>query len=83
MAQAIGSVVRAGKNRVSLARGDSIEQGRRLYARQHYLSDLYYAHEWQQIFEMLNAGEYGHMKVQADLSTHFLCTGPGFRAKSG
>ncbi|MBA2395124.1 MAG: TIR domain-containing protein [Ktedonobacteraceae bacterium] len=48
---------------------DLKEQGRRKYARQHYITHLYYAHEWQQLFTVLDGGSYGHAKERCNLST--------------
>ncbi len=44
------------------------EQERRIYARKHYLSHLYLAHDWQNLFEVIDKGEYGKAKVQYDPS---------------
>jgi tetratricopeptide (TPR) repeat protein len=48
---------------------DSIEQGRREYARHHYLTHLYHAHEWQRLFAVLDKGAYGRAKLNFDPST--------------
>src|SRR6266487_1638922 len=45
------------------------EQGRRIYARQHYITHLYYAGKWQHVFEVLDEGSYGRAKERYDLST--------------
>lgn len=37
---------------------DVIEQGRRAYARRHYVAHLYYAHQWQDLFHLLDEGSY-------------------------
>jgi tetratricopeptide (TPR) repeat protein len=42
---------------------DAIEQRRREYARQHYITHLYYAREWRRLFEVLDAEHYGKAKV--------------------
>ncbi len=49
---------------------DVIEKGRRLYARQHYITHLYYAREWKRLFDVLDKGGYGRAKVEDDPSTH-------------
>jgi hypothetical protein len=33
---------------------DPTEQRRREYARQHYIAHLFYAHDWQRLFEVLD-----------------------------
>jgi tetratricopeptide (TPR) repeat protein/uncharacterized caspase-like protein len=48
---------------------DLIEQQRRRYARQHYITHLYYAREWRQIFEVLDNVQYRQGKVRDDPST--------------
>jgi transcriptional regulator with XRE-family HTH domain len=48
---------------------DVIEQRRCEYARQHYLTHLYHAHEWQRLFEVLDAVQYGKAKIRDDPST--------------
>ncbi len=45
------------------------EQGRRSYARQHYIYHLYSARKWQRLFEVLDESSYGKAKIQDDLST--------------
>jgi len=45
------------------------EQRQREYARQYYLTHLYQAHEWQQLFEVLDEGVYGRGKMRYDPST--------------
>src|SRR5262249_11153307 len=47
---------------------DPTEQGRREYARHHYITHLYYASEWLRLFDVLNTGAYGQMKMQYDPS---------------
>jgi tetratricopeptide (TPR) repeat protein len=48
---------------------DSTEQERRLYARQHYITHLYFAGDWNKLFQVLDDGAYGKAKVQHDPST--------------
>ena len=48
---------------------DVKEQQRRTYARQHYITHLYYAHRWQCLFEVLDEGSYGRAKEKYDLTT--------------
>jgi len=48
---------------------DPREQGRREYARQHYLAHLYYAPQWEQLFAVLDEGAYGQAKKHYDPST--------------
>src|SRR5207253_1055840 len=38
---------------------DGVKQRRREYARQHYLTHLYHAHERQRLFEVLDTVQYG------------------------
>jgi len=47
---------------------DLTKQGRREYARKHYITHLYYAHEWQKLFTVLDQGIYGKAKVRYDPS---------------
>jgi len=47
---------------------DPIKQGRREYARQHYITHLYYARERQRLFEVLDAEHYGKAKISYDPS---------------
>ncbi len=49
---------------------DAVEQGRREYARYHYITHLYHAHKWQRLFSVLDAQEYGQAKIHWDPSTH-------------
>ncbi len=42
------------------------EQRRCKYARQHYLTHLYRAHEWQRLFEVLDTVQYGREKMRDD-----------------
>ena len=56
------------------ARHDPVEQGRREYARKHYVTHLYLSHEWQQpqkqrLFEVLDTVQYGQAKIRDDPST--------------
>ena len=46
-----------------------IEQRRLEYARQHYLTHLYRAQQWQRLFEVLDEGAYGREKLRYDPST--------------
>lgn len=48
---------------------DASEQRRRLYARQYYITHLYYAGAWQHLFDVLDESAYGKAKVRFDLST--------------
>lgn len=49
---------------------DLAEQERRQYARAHYITHLYTAHDWQRLFAVLDEGAYGRVKVrQYDPST--------------
>ena len=48
---------------------DSSEQGRRYYVRQHYITHLYLAKEWDKLFRALDEGAYGKAKVKNDPST--------------
>ena len=50
-------------------RDDGTEQRRREYARHHYITHLYLAKEWQQLFEALDTKEYGRAKLRFDPST--------------
>lgn len=52
------------------ANHDPLEQGRRKYARRHYITHLYYAHDWIQLFDVLDKGDYGRAKVRDDPSMH-------------
>jgi hypothetical protein len=45
------------------------EQQRREYARRHYITHLYYARQWQQLFEVLDEGVYGRAKLRFDPGT--------------
>ncbi len=48
---------------------NQVEQKRREYARWHYVTHLlYYAEEWQKLFEVLDAMQYGREKVRFDTS---------------
>jgi len=46
-----------------------IEQGRRCYARLHYITHLYRAGDWNKLFGVLDESSYGKAKVQYDSST--------------
>jgi tetratricopeptide (TPR) repeat protein len=48
--------------------GELSEQGRREYARRHYITHLYHARAWQRLYEVLDEQQYGQMKIQADPS---------------
>jgi hypothetical protein len=48
---------------------DVVEQGRRAYTRRHYVAHLYYAHQWQDLFDLLDEGSYGHAKERFDVIT--------------
>jgi len=48
---------------------DADEQGRRVYARQHYVTHLYQSREWDRLWNLLDEGNYGRMKVRFDPST--------------
>jgi tetratricopeptide (TPR) repeat protein len=50
-------------------RHNAIEQQRREYARQHYVTHLYQAHEWQRLFEVLDTAQYGKARIGDDPST--------------
>jgi len=50
-------------------RDDGTEQRRREYAQHHYITHLYLAKEWQQLFEALDTKEYGRAKLRFDPST--------------
>ncbi len=50
-------------------RSDFIEQGRRCYARLHYITHLYRADDWNKLFGALDESSYGKAKVQYDTST--------------
>ncbi len=41
-----------------------MEQGRREYARRHYIEHLYHARKWQRLFNMLDEGTYGGAKMR-------------------
>jgi len=47
---------------------DSVEQARRVYARQFYIVHLYRAQEWQRLFAVLDAGSYGQAKIRHEPS---------------
>jgi Caspase domain len=50
-------------------RGDILEQERRVYARKHYITHLFRAKAWNQLWKVLDSGEYGRGKLQNDRST--------------
>ncbi|HEU4325496.1 MAG TPA: AAA family ATPase [Roseiflexaceae bacterium] len=49
--------------------GDALEQDRRAYARQHYVTHLCLAKQWPRLWEVLDAGEYAAAKLRHDPST--------------
>ncbi|BCL82728.1 TIR and AAA domain-containing protein [Ktedonobacteria bacterium brp13] len=64
----------AGQDGVNIwqdARKGSVEQERRGYARQHYVTHLYEGgvDMWPRLFQVLDEGSYGHGKLQDDPST--------------
>ena len=50
--------------------GNSSEQSRRVYARNHYVTHLYLAREWNRLFEVLDTGHYGRAKLRHNFSMH-------------
>jgi hypothetical protein len=50
-------------------KGDLAEQGRREYARQHYITHIYHTRDWVRLASVLDAGDYGRAKVRHDPST--------------
>ena len=46
------------------------EEGRRAYARRHYLSHLYQGQDWEALFAVLDEGQYGKGKLRSDPSTY-------------
>ncbi len=50
-------------------KGNPAEQGRREYARRHYVTHLYHAKEWQRLFAVLDTEAYGKAKIRDDPST--------------
>lgn len=48
---------------------NAAEHERRTYARQHYITHLYEARDWERLFTVLDDGAYGKAKVQWDPST--------------
>jgi tetratricopeptide (TPR) repeat protein len=48
---------------------DDMEQRRRVYARQHYITHLHLACEWQKLFAVLDEVAYGRAKLHYDPST--------------
>src|SRR6266700_1397876 len=48
---------------------DPVEQGRRTYARRHYITHLFYASDMERLLTVLEAGEYGRAKLLYDPST--------------
>jgi hypothetical protein len=47
---------------------EQVEQARRAYARQHYITHLFLAKLWPHLFDILDDGSYGRAKVQNDPS---------------
>ncbi len=47
---------------------DPLEQRRREYGRQYYITHLYNAREWLRLFEVLDTAEYGRSKIKSDPS---------------
>jgi tetratricopeptide (TPR) repeat protein len=64
---------------------DAGEQERRVYARNHYLTHLYSARQWEQLCTILDAGDFGHAKLRYDPSmrSYALDLEWGERAASG
>jgi tetratricopeptide (TPR) repeat protein/archaellum biogenesis ATPase FlaH len=65
------------------------EQGRREYARRHYITHLYYtdtpetsAQGWKRLFEVLDAGQYGQAKIRYDPSMHLYAQDLDFGRKA-
>lgn len=50
---------------------DQTEQERRLYDRQHYVSHLFEAQDWPQLFNVLDTGTFGQAKMRHDPSMRF------------
>ncbi|WP_205701480.1 hypothetical protein [Herpetosiphon llansteffanensis] len=48
---------------------DPIEQSRRVYARHHYITHLFFAENWPMLWQILDAGDYGEHKTRFDPST--------------
>jgi Domain of unknown function (DUF4062)/AAA ATPase domain len=46
-----------------------VEQERRVYARKHFIAHLYFAQDWDRVFEVLDARSFGQRKVRYDPST--------------
>ena len=53
---------------------DPLEQGRRDYARRHYIAHLYLAEDWDRLYGTIDDGRYGQGKLRFDPST-FLYSG--------
>src|SRR5258706_1892181 len=51
-------------------KGNSSEQSQRVYARNHYVTHLYLAREWNRLFEVLDTGQYGRAKLRHNFSMH-------------
>ncbi|GAB4212780.1 MAG: hypothetical protein OHK0022_49070 [Roseiflexaceae bacterium] len=49
--------------------GNALEQDRRAYARQHYVTHLCLAKQWPRLWAVLDAGEYAAAKLRHDPST--------------
>ncbi|WP_220209239.1 hypothetical protein [Reticulibacter mediterranei] len=52
------------------AQHQPLEQGRREYARRHYITHLYQSQKWQRLFAVLDEGTYGRKKLMRDSSMH-------------
>jgi len=48
---------------------ESVEQARRWYARQHYITHLDCAEQWEALWQVIDAGDYGEHKVRFEPST--------------
>ena len=48
---------------------DAAENERRIYAREHYITHLAAANNWDQLWSVIDAGDYGHAKLRHDPST--------------
>ncbi|MCA0350687.1 MAG: AAA family ATPase [Chloroflexi bacterium] len=48
---------------------EPVEQARRWYARQHYITHLAYAEQWGALWQVIDVGEYGEHKVRFEPST--------------
>ncbi|KPL90114.1 ATP-binding protein [Herpetosiphon geysericola] len=48
---------------------DPVEQARRWYARQHYITHLAQAERWADLWQVIDAGDYGAQKIRFEPST--------------